>query len=349
MNIVEQLPLALPVDPPHPPRRKSSDLACQAWLAFFSDTRHAEGAHPRSVEREVSQIRSLAREAEEAGHPCGLAALVADPKVIAHVLLEPKRQISRSTGRARLIAVQRFIRAIVAASGHEEAEVLRRLDALLPARPADKWHAAGTQVAGLMGRRSLGPTLDGSDLMRIVGHPVQAGSPPIALRNRALVAVACFSGLRAEEIAALRWEDLDREGTESGRHGLTARVRRNEAHRRLPVLGPAPDALAALKDRRGTDGPRSGPVFWRQGRPGRALSYRSVRAIVCDACRRAGFGPVEQIELRAAFAWWLKVHGLSDHEAAAALGLVRVRSLDRLLDRHRELQAQRNVRERLER
>jgi hypothetical protein len=44
-------------------------------------------------------------------------------------------------------------------------------------------------------------------------------------------------------------------------------------------------------------------------------------------------------------AHWLRGQGLSDHEVAQVLGLARVRSVDRLLQRHTALDAQRVVRE----
>ncbi len=72
---------------------------------------------------------------------------------------------------------------------------------------------------------------------------------------------------------------------------------------------------------------------------------RAVAEITHRACAGAGFRLATAADLRAAFAYWLRLHGLSDHEAAAVLGLKQVRSLDRLLERHVALDAQRRVRE----
>ena len=60
---------------------------------------------------------------------------------------------------------------------------------------------------------------------------------------------------------------------------------------------------------------------------------------------RAGLPSVDAATLRSACAHWLRSQGLSDHEVAAVLGLARVRSVDRLLQRHTALDAQRTVRE----
>jgi hypothetical protein len=79
------------------------------------------------------------------------------------------------------------------------------------------------------------------------------------------------------------------------------------------------------------------------------MSYRTARAIVARACRRASLPAIGSVELRAAYAAWLKMQGLSDHEVAYVLGLARVRSVDNLLRRHAALSAQRAVRERIDR
>jgi integrase len=324
------------------------DAASERLLAAFGHARLAAGAHRRSVAREVSQLRALARDAGRPGDSVPLAAMVSDPAMVARLLLEPPQPIARSTGRARLVAVQRFVRVVAPALGMDAATEIARLDALLPAWRQSGWHDAGTVVAGEVGRRRLGPTLDASDLERIVEAAGMAATGQRALRDRALVALACFSGLRAEEIVQLRWEEVSRELTGAGYYGLAVRVERRGRCLHLLVPAPASDALAAWAAARWPQA-TSGPVFPARGRAGRPLGYRTARAALSNACRRAGLPPAEAVELRAACAWWLKAQGLSDHEVAEVLGLARVRSVDRLLRRHAELQAQRIARERLDR
>src|SRR4051794_5479085 len=89
------------------PARPDDDTAL--LLATFQESRAAEGAHPRSVRREVGQLRALVREAESAGRFVTPQMLVEDVDLLARLLREPATMISRSTGRARLLAVQRFI------------------------------------------------------------------------------------------------------------------------------------------------------------------------------------------------------------------------------------------------
>ena len=286
------------------------------------------------------------REAGALGQPAALGGIFADLGLVARTLREPQVPIARTTGRARLVAVQRFIQVMGPALGRDPAADLATLDSLLPTRRPTGWHTTGTLVAGVPGRRRRrGPTLDAADLRRLVDA---AGTGLIAQapRDRALVALHCFSGLRPEEIVRLRWETLSTELTASGHYGLTVTVDRDNRRVLLLLPGPASDAVEALAGAMGGSVESlTGPVFCARGAPGRPLSYRAARDTLRDACRRAGLPPVDSSTLRAACAHWLRSQGLSNHEVAAVLGLARVRSVDRLLRHHAALDAQRAVRE----
>ena len=152
----------------------------------------------------MSQLRAVMREAGVEGQPAALWGLFADLGLVARVLCEPRMQIARSTGRARLVAVQRFIQIVGSTLGRDPDADLATLEALLPARRSAGWHTTGTLVAGTAGRRRRrGPTFDTADLRRIVDAAGAEGRP-FAFRDRALVALHCFSGLRPEEIVRLR-------------------------------------------------------------------------------------------------------------------------------------------------
>ncbi len=332
---------------PGPPAREES----QHLLKVFRRARHAERAHSRSIEREVSQLRSLARDAGLCGETSAVSVLASDMEMVARLLLDPVRPIARATARARLVAVQRFVVVVSPILGLDAAAQLAELDRLLPSTRSSGWHDAGTMVAGEVGRRRhLRPTLDPVDLERIVEMAGMPETKTHTQRNRALVALTCFSGLRPEEIVALRWEHLSLELAGTAQSGLTINVARRGGQVRIPVPAIATRNLAALALSLESELDRlSGPVFRARSRTGRPLGYRTIRAVVCDACRQAGFPGTEAADLRSAFGWWLKAKGLSDHEVAEVLGLARVRSVDRLLRRHMELQAQRRVREILDR
>ncbi|MDP8908632.1 MAG: hypothetical protein M3N47_05845, partial [Chloroflexota bacterium] len=201
-------------------------------LATFRAARAAEDAHPRPVAREVGQLRAFVREASMTHPGVTLRMLLADIELLARTLREPAAAISRSTGRARLLAVQRGIRILGPSLGRDPGADLDVLDARLPARRSSGWHTTGMLVAGTAGRRRRrGPTLDAVDHHRLVDAAGETGGA-CALRDRALVALHCFSGLRPEEIVRLRWEDLATELTVNGHSGLTATVERGGVVRR---------------------------------------------------------------------------------------------------------------------
>jgi integrase len=333
---------------PSRPERGVLDAASEGLLRAFAQARDAERAHPRSVARDLSQLRALVRASREVGGPDRLETLVTEVRALAWVLREPPTPIARSTGRARLIAAQRFIAFVRRRQGCDPSADLARLDMLLPRRKTTGWHDAGTMIGGTPTRvRRRGPTLDAADLRRLV-DAAGMGEGRHAGRDRALVALQCFSGLRIEEIVRLRWEDLTTELTATGYYGLTAAIVRKDRYLRLPLPGPAAEMLAALAESLGGSiGTLTGPVLRASGPLEHALSYRTARDILRAACRRAGLPPVETVELRAACAHWLCTQGLSIHEVAAVLGIARVRTVDRLLQRHAALDAQRCVREML--
>ena len=162
------------------------DAESERRLQAFAAGRLGEGASEHSVLRETSQLRSIARECGGPGLPLPLAAAFADVAMIGRVLREPRAPISRSMGRTRLRASQRFVRIVGSRLGRDPAADLWWLDAQLPAPPTSAWHSAGTLVAGEAGRRRRrGPTLDAADLRRILDAAVERGGESAA-SDRAL-------------------------------------------------------------------------------------------------------------------------------------------------------------------
>ena len=344
---VSQLPLfsRAPNTDAAPAEARSPDAGTERLLAAFRDARLAQEASPQSVRREVSQLRAVVREAHAVDPSVSLRVLLSDLGLIARTLSEPLAPIARATGRARLLAVQRFIQLMGRTLGRDPETDLAALDALLPARRSTGWHTTGTLVAGASGRRRRrGPTLDAGDLRRLV-DAAGSGPPAQAARDRALVALHCFTGLRPEEIVRLRWEHLATELTASGHYGMIASVQRRGRQVSLLLPSPAADALAALAADAANSESSSGSVFRTSRTLDRSLSYRAARDVLQNACRRAGLPVVESTALRSACAHWLGSQGLSAHEVAHVLGLARVRSVDRLLQGHAALDAQRTIRE----
>src|SRR4051794_1378569 len=83
------------------------DEASEALLTRYRAVRSASGGQDRTVAREMSQLRSLAR---ELGSNAPLTAVFRDAATLARLLLEPSGVVSASTGRCRLVAAQRLVR-----------------------------------------------------------------------------------------------------------------------------------------------------------------------------------------------------------------------------------------------
>ena len=331
--------------PPRDRRRRAPlDGESEALLAAFRRTRELERASPRSAAREVSQVRSVLREIG-GGTPAPPVTLLDEPDRLVSALREPRGPVSLSTVRARYIASQRFIRFLARAAGRDPEAVLSRVAAGLPKRATASWHTDATVLAGTRGRRRhRGPTLSGADLHSIVEAVDRPGLT--GARDRALVALHCFSGARPGEIVGLTWEQLG-EGLQAYRHdGLTAKVRRAEREVHLILVPEAAAPLKRLRDLWIAAGLRpGGAVFRRSLRNTHALTPRAANDSLRKAIAAAGLPPVTAAGLRAAFAHWLRTIGLSDHEVRGVLGLVRVRSVDQLLRPHAALDAQRIVKE----
>jgi hypothetical protein len=168
-------------------------------LATFQAARTAEGAHPRTVKREMSQLPSLVREASAVDPTQTLRTLLADIELLARLLREPVTTTSRATGRSRLLAVQRFLRILAQSHGRDPVRDLVALDARLPARRPTGWHTTGALVAGAPGRRRRrGPTLDAADLRRIIDAAGAGGAPT------SLFATVPWSPSTASRACALR-------------------------------------------------------------------------------------------------------------------------------------------------
>jgi integrase len=313
-------------------------------LDLYSNHRLSQGASLRTVSREISHLRSIAREGVWHGH-ASLAELFASIPSVAAVLREPRRPIARSTGLARLVAAQRFINFITLLLGRSAVQDLCELDRLLPARSGTGWHSTGVIVAGGLDRPRHRPvSLGWSDLERIAEAASDGGS---ATWQRALVTLHCFTGLRPEEIITLRWNAIERTVVPmSDELRFSVSVQRRERPVLLPVIPRVAVELALYAGSLPASRlHRTELLFPSRQSASRPISYRTTRYILTHACREAGVPAVEASDLRAAFAFGLKLQGMSDHQVAAMLGLAQVRSVDRLLKGHRALQAQHAVRE----
>jgi integrase len=348
--VIRQIALFGP-EPNRTTNRGATDAASEALLSEFAAARLNSGAHRRSVARDVSQLRSLLRASTAIDGPSTLNALFADLPRVAQALYTPPNPISRSTGHARLLATQQLVRFLSITQGQSVASALAALDQLLPRQPSSRWHAAGTLVVGTVRRsQRRTPTLTVADLVGLVDAAGVNKRPWRAARDRALMALYCYTGLRAEDITHLDWDQVMVAVVPPGKIGLSIRVWRNSTEVVLPLAEPAALEVGNLAaSMGGTPGSMSGSIICTHGPHARKLSYGAARNIMRATCQAAGLPIVTSADLRAACGYWFHLQGWSDHEIAGILGLARVKSVDRLLSRHKAIDAQRSVRDRLDR
>ena len=318
-------------------RGQRLDPASEALLARYA----ADGGRlrdSRTVRAEVSQLRSLVRLSTAGGGPRTLRALLDDLPTLTHVLTAPGRPLAASTGRRRLRAAQRAL--LLEVPPPEGRRRQDRLHALLPKRPTRGWHEDGVVVAGVRRRRRpRSVTIEPADLARIVEAAGRGKTAPRALRDRAVVAVHCFSGLRVREIRTLAWSQLS---WESEFEGWMAAVERGDQATSLPVVGVAAPLLARLR-LEAVAGAAGRFVFLKEHQAA-PLTERQIRRIVQHAGAEAGFPRAHRTDLLSACAAWLQAQPhLSDREVARVLGLSDLRSVDRLLRRHKAIEWQREA------
>jgi integrase/recombinase XerD len=117
-------------------------------------------------------------------------------------------------------------------------------------------------------------------------------------RDRLMLQVAYFGGLRVSELVSLTWSQVIRR--DSGEAQLSV-VGKGDKDRQ--VLIPAAIAGPLLASRE--DAPASAPVFASVRNPGHALTERAVNYIVKDAAERAGVNPAASVH-------WLR-HAHASH------------------------------------
>lgn len=315
------------------PSRGRLDAESESFLERFGE--HYRGMRSDGAIRgEVSQLRSVVREAARQGRGTTLLQVLDDTSALAAVLTAPSKRLSATTALIRLGAINA---ALMLRLGDDEGR--RRiddLDEMLPRRAGAEWYQSGVVLAGdRKRRRAQSPTVEPEDLRRIVDAAASGRRGARALRDRLLLAVQCFSGLDAGEILLLRWSDLR---WESEAESWSVAVNRRGKRMRLAIFGPAASLL--IRQRLGVSTDSDYVVANSRGEP---LTERQARRIVLDACTAAGFPHAARSTLLSASAAFLSAAGFRDHDLAIVLGISDMRTVNRLLRPHLALAAQRRV------
>lgn len=235
-------------------------------------------------------------------------------------------------GAARRFAA--IVAAILLAWGDDEGRRrLGYLEGRLPRKDRPQWYESGVALAGdTKRRRPTGPTIEPTDLARIIES---ANRGRHSLRDRAFVGTLCFSSLMAKEARTLTWRGLR---WEPDVETWSVPVERAGHRTRLSIFGATVPLLVRLRFESPTD---ANAVF--AGPHGEPLAERQARRIVLDACVLAGFPLASRADLLSTVTAYLSDEGLTEHQIAIALGVATVGTIDRRLERHKALQAQRTV------
>ncbi|MCU0619048.1 MAG: tyrosine-type recombinase/integrase [Gemmatimonadaceae bacterium] len=129
---------------------------------------------------------------------------------------------------------------------------------------------------------SLPRYLDGASVERVIAAAGRGGAPSQRLRDHAVVLLLARLGLRAGDVASLRFDDID---WDDGSLLVRGKGRRES---RLPLPADVGEALAAYIER-GRPEHAGSHIFLRIRAPHRPFSsYAAVSSIVQSALRRAG-------------------------------------------------------------
>ena len=315
------------------PKRGRLDADSEAFLVRYRDYYRGDRSDG-ALRGEVSQLRSLVREAVRQGGGSRLPEVLSNCSALAGVLTAPAKRPSAATALIRLGAINA---ALLFLFGEDEGR--RRIDELdkaLPKRAEAEWYQSGVILAGERARRrAQSPTIEPGDLLRIVEAAGARRRTALSLRDRLLVAVHCYSGLGAGEIRVLRWDDLR---WESEGEAWSAAAARGTKRTRLAIFGPA----ASLMIRHRLEAEAFDEYAFANSR-GETLTDRQVRRIVLAACSAAGFPHAARSTLMSASAAYLSAAWLRDHDVAFALGIADMRTINRLLKPHHKLAAQRQA------
>lgn len=299
-------------------------------VARFRAARDAQNAATRTIDAEVSQLRTLRRDLIRRGTGTSLTEIVSNPALAGVLLMESSQSCLPPTMETRLRAVQRLLQLDVS---HEDGRRrLAALDAALPSGPSRGWHDAGIRVGGQRGRVIQRPTLDVAALRDIL-HVAEAESP----ESGALAGLLCCSALPLASICALRWRDVT---WGADRMSCTVSLGQERGRRDFVIIGPAPGVLIRLHV--GTRREDSEFVF--PGRKtGTPITTRAAHEKLKGWAARAGLAQVTRHGLASALAESLRAAGVDDPSIQVVMGRRQVRSVDHLLAAHLRLESQRRV------
>jgi integrase/recombinase XerC len=254
-----------------------SEGASEALLARFEEHLVLTQLSPLTVVNYLADLRALERwGVDRIGPEFSLATFTPDSiRAYRSYLLEEKHSAAATVNR-RLQALRKFcafaVQAGVMTSNPTQGVQLVQGEGAVPATPL-----TGKQI---------------EELLQFSGNE----QPGLARRDTAIVMLLLHTGLRVNELVALRLDDV--EFDHPGTHLMIKDSRHGEI-RKIPLQG---EVRHALYDYLAVRPQVEGEVHLFLSREGRPLSVRSVQRIVSARARAAGLEGVSPQSLRRTYA-----------------------------------------------
>lgn len=309
-----------------------SEPESEVLIAAFRAKRQASSDSEPTIAAEVSQLRSLVKDAYSRFR-LRLADLLTQPEKAAELIEAAGNTLGRSTVQTRIRAVQKL--AMINLGEIQGKRWIASFRASLPKRPSRGWHDEGISLPGTPSQpHPHSPTPDPAALETILHLAVR-----LSQTDAAIAGLACFSGLELDEICGLRWKDV-RWTDQRDAAICEVRVQRRGQITTCLILPIGAKPLLSLALASGFQ--RDAFLF-----PGRQmdrpLSKGAIRNRLKRLCLHAGWPRLSRTQLCAAFVMWLRGHGYDDHSIRLIIGRRRAATIDRLLRHSTSIAAQLRV------
>jgi integrase len=298
-------------------------------IEAYRHWREKSGVSVSTLSAELSQLRSLACQAEQTTN-LTLIDLRQRPEDAVELIEVAAVGLAQSTVLTRIRAFQRFL--LMGVSDYIGRQRVQAFRSAMPRKASRGWYDAGISVPGDKKRRRMpGPTPTPAALEQILTAGINR-----SLASGAIAALACFSGLDVKEMLDLRWRDLMWRDAMGSPYWEISVLRRSHKTT-VFVMGPGAHAIL----RYGLSSGLQREAFVLPGRaPGTHLSETALGNDLKRSCSLAGWPTATRPQLISVFAAWLRGHGFDDHSIRLTLGRRRAASVDRLLHRQDQIDAQ---------